>query len=301
MTGERSSPMTVSGSSLSLRPRSSSATGLRRCGARSRTPRIRRSARRSTSPAAIRLQAWFTIHCGVDPPTVDRSRSPGGSGRSSASRVAGAGVRQEICWTVCSESMCAKALPPASVLARRAASAIRLRVWAMFGRRLVICPTPTRTGVRGSMGVESNVTVLLTRIGEAGACPSGSTARSRSSPALGSGMGRATTLRFLDEGASVVVADFNEQTGAGTIDLAKEAGHEKRVRFIRTDVAKESDVDAHGRRSPSPSSAGSTSSSTTPASAARSDPSRRSARRTGTTRSTSSRRARSSGSSTALA
>ncbi|MCI0344376.1 MAG: SDR family NAD(P)-dependent oxidoreductase, partial [Chloroflexi bacterium] len=32
----------------------------------------------------------------------------------------------------------------------------------------------------------------------------------------GSGMGRATTLRFLDEGASVVVADFNEETGSGT-------------------------------------------------------------------------------------
>ena len=60
----------------------------------------------------------------------------------------------------------------------------------------------------------------------------------------GSGMGRATTLRFLDEGASVIVADFNEETGAGTIDLAKDAGHEKHVRFIRTDVAKESDVAA---------------------------------------------------------
>jgi NAD(P)-dependent dehydrogenase (short-subunit alcohol dehydrogenase family) len=60
----------------------------------------------------------------------------------------------------------------------------------------------------------------------------------------GSGMGRATTLRFLDEGASVVVADFNEQTGAETLTLAKDAGHEKHVRFIRTDVAKEADVEA---------------------------------------------------------
>lgn len=60
----------------------------------------------------------------------------------------------------------------------------------------------------------------------------------------GSGMGRATTLRFLDEGASVVVADFNEETGAETIALAEDAGHEKHVRFVRTDVAKESDVEA---------------------------------------------------------
>jgi NAD(P)-dependent dehydrogenase (short-subunit alcohol dehydrogenase family) len=60
----------------------------------------------------------------------------------------------------------------------------------------------------------------------------------------GSGMGRATTLRFLDEGASVVCADFNEQTGRQTIDLAKDAGHEKHVRFIRTDVASEPEVEA---------------------------------------------------------
>ena len=57
-------------------------------------------------------------------------------------------------------------------------------------------------------------------------------------------MGRATTLRFLDEGAAVVVADFNEQTGAETLALAKDAGHEKHVRFIRTDVAQEADVEA---------------------------------------------------------
>ncbi len=60
----------------------------------------------------------------------------------------------------------------------------------------------------------------------------------------GSGMGRATTLRFLDEGASVIVADFNAQTGAETLALAKEAGKEKHVRFIKTDVAEESDVEA---------------------------------------------------------
>ena len=58
-----------------------------------------------------------------------------------------------------------------------------------------------------------------------------------------SGMGRATALRFLDEGASVVVADLNEKTGAETVELAAAAGHEKRVRFVRTDVAEEPDVE----------------------------------------------------------
>jgi NAD(P)-dependent dehydrogenase (short-subunit alcohol dehydrogenase family) len=59
-----------------------------------------------------------------------------------------------------------------------------------------------------------------------------------------SGMGQATALRFLDEGASVVVADFNEQNGQATLKLAGDAGHANNVRFIRTDVAKEADVKA---------------------------------------------------------
>ena len=33
----------------------------------------------------------------------------------------------------------------------------------------------------------------------------------------GSGMGRATALRFLQEGASVMVADLNESTGLETV------------------------------------------------------------------------------------
>ena len=57
-----------------------------------------------------------------------------------------------------------------------------------------------------------------------------------------SGMGRATALRFLDEGASVVFGDLNEQTASETVALAEDAGHEKRVRFIRTDVAEEDNV-----------------------------------------------------------
>jgi NAD(P)-dependent dehydrogenase (short-subunit alcohol dehydrogenase family) len=59
-----------------------------------------------------------------------------------------------------------------------------------------------------------------------------------------SGMGRATVLRFLAEGARVVVADYNERNGQETLKLAQAAGHADKVRFIRTDVAKESDVQA---------------------------------------------------------
>ena len=55
-----------------------------------------------------------------------------------------------------------------------------------------------------------------------------------------SGMGRATVLRFLEEGASVVFGDLNETTAKETLDLASD--HEKYVRYIRTDVAEESDV-----------------------------------------------------------
>jgi NAD(P)-dependent dehydrogenase (short-subunit alcohol dehydrogenase family) len=59
-----------------------------------------------------------------------------------------------------------------------------------------------------------------------------------------SGMGRATTMRFLDEGASVVIADYNEDTGKQTLAIAAERGFRDPVRFIRTDVAKERDVAA---------------------------------------------------------
>jgi NAD(P)-dependent dehydrogenase (short-subunit alcohol dehydrogenase family) len=59
-----------------------------------------------------------------------------------------------------------------------------------------------------------------------------------------SGMGRATALRFLAEGAKVVVADFNAATGEDTIAEASRAGYAAAVRFIRTDVAKEADIEA---------------------------------------------------------
>ena len=59
-----------------------------------------------------------------------------------------------------------------------------------------------------------------------------------------SGMGRATVLRFLDEGAKVVIADFNAATGEDTVAEAARGGYADAVRFIRTDVAKEADIEA---------------------------------------------------------
>ncbi|RMD81167.1 MAG: glucose 1-dehydrogenase [Candidatus Dadabacteria bacterium] len=60
----------------------------------------------------------------------------------------------------------------------------------------------------------------------------------------GSGIGRGTVLRFLREGAKVVVADLNERTGRETLDLAAKEGLGDRARFIKTDVSKEADVEA---------------------------------------------------------
>ena len=56
-----------------------------------------------------------------------------------------------------------------------------------------------------------------------------------------SGMGRSTVLRFLKEGAKVVVGDLNEKNGMG---LVAEIGTPDRLRFVRTDVAQEADVQA---------------------------------------------------------
>lgn len=58
-----------------------------------------------------------------------------------------------------------------------------------------------------------------------------------------SGMGRSTVLRFLDEGARVVIADFNAATGADTLAEAARRGHSDSVRFVQTDVAVEADVE----------------------------------------------------------
>ena len=59
-----------------------------------------------------------------------------------------------------------------------------------------------------------------------------------------SGMGRATVLRFLAEGARVVVADYNAANGEAVVAEAKAAGHGDAARFIKTDVARERDIEA---------------------------------------------------------
>jgi len=59
-----------------------------------------------------------------------------------------------------------------------------------------------------------------------------------------SGMGRSTALRFLAEGARVVVADLNDAVGKEFLESAAAAGHRQSLRFVRTDVAEEADVEA---------------------------------------------------------
>jgi NAD(P)-dependent dehydrogenase (short-subunit alcohol dehydrogenase family) len=59
-----------------------------------------------------------------------------------------------------------------------------------------------------------------------------------------SGMGRATVMRFLADGARVVVADLNEKNGAETLAVARAQGHGERIAFVRRDVAKDADVAA---------------------------------------------------------
>ena len=59
-----------------------------------------------------------------------------------------------------------------------------------------------------------------------------------------SGMGRATVMRFLADGAKVMVADLNEKNGAETLAVARAQGHGDNIAFVRCDVARESDVAA---------------------------------------------------------
>ncbi|MEZ5573330.1 MAG: glucose 1-dehydrogenase [Halioglobus sp.] len=58
----------------------------------------------------------------------------------------------------------------------------------------------------------------------------------------GQGIGRAIALAYAREGASVVVADFNEQGGRETVQLISDAGGN--AAFIHGDVSKEKDVKA---------------------------------------------------------
>jgi NAD(P)-dependent dehydrogenase (short-subunit alcohol dehydrogenase family) len=59
-----------------------------------------------------------------------------------------------------------------------------------------------------------------------------------------SGMGRATVMRFLDEGAKVVIADYNARTGADALAEAGARGRGEDARFVQVDVAREADIEA---------------------------------------------------------
>jgi NAD(P)-dependent dehydrogenase (short-subunit alcohol dehydrogenase family) len=51
-------------------------------------------------------------------------------------------------------------------------------------------------------------------------------------------------MRFLAEGASVLVADLNESNGERFLVAVRDSGFEEHGGFIRTDVAEESDIEA---------------------------------------------------------
>ncbi len=55
----------------------------------------------------------------------------------------------------------------------------------------------------------------------------------------GKGIGKATAAKFLEEGATVVIADFDESSGILT---AKELSEKGDIHFARTDISKEEDV-----------------------------------------------------------
>src|SRR5712671_4812806 len=57
-----------------------------------------------------------------------------------------------------------------------------------------------------------------------------------------SGMGRATALRFVQEGAAVVVGDLNSQ--GGELVVSEIAAAKGRAVFQRTDVSSEDDIKA---------------------------------------------------------
>ncbi|MFI8747555.1 SDR family NAD(P)-dependent oxidoreductase [Pseudomonas sp. NPDC077186] len=59
-----------------------------------------------------------------------------------------------------------------------------------------------------------------------------------------SGIGRASALSFLDQGAKVVIADLNDDTAEETLALAAQRGHSASIRFLRTDVSCEEDIAA---------------------------------------------------------
>jgi len=58
----------------------------------------------------------------------------------------------------------------------------------------------------------------------------------------GSGIGKETSLLFLEVGAQVILADINETTLEETFNIAVQKGYKENVVSIPTDVAKESDI-----------------------------------------------------------
>lgn len=58
-----------------------------------------------------------------------------------------------------------------------------------------------------------------------------------------SGIGRQCALRFLNEGARVIIGDIQEDRGEETIEAARAQGTPD-IEFIRTDVSEEKDVEA---------------------------------------------------------
>lgn len=58
-----------------------------------------------------------------------------------------------------------------------------------------------------------------------------------------SGIGFASVMRFLEEGAKVVITDYNVVTGKTALAHAEEAGYEGSVLFVQADVAVEGDVE----------------------------------------------------------
>ena len=58
------------------------------------------------------------------------------------------------------------------------------------------------------------------------------------------GMGRSTVMRFIEEGAKVVIADYNAASGAETLAEITDLGYKNSAYFIKTDVASELDIKA---------------------------------------------------------